>query len=180
MHIYIYIYEDAIRTGPGRISSHCDVICTGASPGRISSHCDVICTGPGTGASPRRISSHCDVICTGPCTTAQWRESGRHSSYFNRGSCQGWAVVSSGEFDPIWSRSQWYGGIDSDHNTGKTTSALHKAVELLRYTVYHSSCLHRPQPISHTWLKIQSAWACICLRSAASCQTLPPAGVLQG
>ena len=53
--------EDAIRTGPGRISSHCDVICTGA-PGRISSHCVIICTG----ASPGRISSHCDVICTGP------------------------------------------------------------------------------------------------------------------
>ena len=54
--------EDAIRTGPGRISSHCDVICTGASPGRISSHCVIICTGASTG----RISSHCDIICTGP------------------------------------------------------------------------------------------------------------------
>ena len=54
--------EDAIRTGPGRISWHCDVICTGASPGRISSHCVIICTGTSTG----RISSHCDIICTGP------------------------------------------------------------------------------------------------------------------
>ena len=45
--------EDVIRTGPGRISSHCDVICTGASPGRISSHCDVICTGPGYGGITR-------------------------------------------------------------------------------------------------------------------------------
>ena len=62
--LQVLLLGDAICTGPGRISSHCDVICTGASPGRIgsSSHCVIICTGP----SPGRISSHCDVICTGP------------------------------------------------------------------------------------------------------------------
>ena len=41
-------------------------------------------------------------------------------------------------------------------------------------------CVSGKRPISHIWLKLQSAWACFCSPSAASCQTLPPAGVVHG
>ena len=97
----ITIKEDAIRTGPGRISSHCDIICTEASPGRISSRCDVICTG----ASPGRISSHCDVICTGPGPGGITRANKFTSSHYLHGGITGQTIHMRGQDMSYYSRA---------------------------------------------------------------------------
>ena len=76
--------EDAIRTGPGRISSHCDIICTEASPGRISSHCDVICTGPGPGGITRANKFTSWHYLHGGITGQTIHMRGQDMSYYSR------------------------------------------------------------------------------------------------